>query len=322
MNHRVPPFGCSMVGMPLSFVAACMDMVQAHLYSGSTVVFHEYFDAELSLESMQRWHPNFVWMTTPMFDDVAALKRERPFDTPGLTTVHHGASVLPEALMTWLYDLVGDRLVEGYGMTEYSGGLITATTYRDYHVDDNVLPERLRTVGRSLAGSEIALVDESGHFLPATGQAEGELWVRGPALSPGYWARDEAVGDADGWFHSGDVARRDGDGFFYLRGRIRDTIQSGGATVHASEVESCMRELPGVADVAAFGVAHARWGESVAVAIVLASDSTLDEQAVLAFGAQRLTGFKKPRSVFFVGQLPRNRSGKVQKDQLRAQVTA
>ena len=247
INHRIPPYGCTTVAMPLSFVAACMDMVQAHLYAGSTVVFHEYFEAELLLRTMDRWHPNFVWMTTPMIDDVASLRKNLPLDLPYLTTFHHGASMLPEVLTRWLFESVGERLMQGYGMTEYSGGIVTATGPRDYRIDEDTLRQRLKTIGRSVIGSDLALVDPSGKELPTEAEVEGEIWLRGPGLSPGYWARDQSVADHDGWFHTGDVARHDADGFIYLRGRIRDTIQSGGATVNASEVESCLRELAGVA---------------------------------------------------------------------------
>jgi fatty-acyl-CoA synthase len=318
LNHRVPAYGCTTVAMPLSFVAACMDMVQSHLYSGSTVVFHEYFDPDLLWRSMEQWQPNFVWMSTPMISDLAELHHYRPFEAPYLRAFHHGASMLPDNLVRWLFESVGDRLTQGYGMTEYSGGLVTVTGPRDYHLEGPALERRLGTIGRACAGSELVIVGESGERLADGVAGEGEIWLRGPGLSPGYWAREEPLSDADGWFHTGDVAERDEDGFIFLRGRIRDTIQSGGATVYATEVESCIRELSGVADVAAFGVAHPRWGEAVAVAVVRADGATVDEETVLVHGAANLAGFKKPRSVFFIDSLPRTRSGKVQKDELKA----
>jgi len=322
LNHRVPAYGCTTVAMPLSFVAACMDMVQAHLYSGSTIVFHESFDPEILWRSMEEWQPTFVWMSTPMIADLAALHDHEPFRAPYLHAFHHGASMLPDSLTRWLFASVGNRLTEGYGMTEYSGGLVTVTGPRDYSVEGPLLKRRLGTIGRACAGSELVLVDASGVPLPDGEVAEGEIWLRGPGLSPGYWAREEQVADDEGWFHTGDVAERDAEGFLFLRGRIRDTIQSGGATVYATEVESCVRELAGVADVAAFGVPHSRWGEAVAVAVVRVDDGQLGEEEVLAHGAARLSGFKKPRFVYFVDSLPRTRSGKVQKDELRNQLGA
>ena len=258
INHRIPPYGCTTVAMPLSFVAACMDMVQAHLYAGSTVVFHEYFEAELLLRTMDRWHPNFVWMTTPMIDDVASLRKNLPLDLPYLTTFHHGASMLPEVLTRRLFESVGERLMQGYGMTEYSGGIVTATGPRDYRIDEDTLQQRLKTIGRSVIGSDLALVDPSGKELPTEAEVEGEIGF-GPRSPPGYRARESR------WL----ITTAGFTPAMWLDAMLTGSSTSGPDPRHHSERRrngQCQRGrvLPQGAGrrgrVAAFGMSDPRWG--------------------------------------------------------------
>jgi fatty-acyl-CoA synthase len=147
--------------------------------------------------------------------------------------------------------------------------------------------------------------------------SEEELQVRGPNVFPGYWRNPEATRDAftgDGWLRTGDVAERDDEGFYRIKGRLKDMYISGGENVYPAEVEAVLHEHPLVADAAVVGIPDERWGE-VGVAFLVA-DGVSDEE-LLEWCRGRLARFKVPKSFRFVGEIPRNGMGKVQKQELR-----
>jgi len=147
----------------------------------------------------------------------------------------------------------------------------------------------------------------------------GELWLRGPGISPGYWNQPEATRQAfvDGWFKTGDVAQRDADGFYEVVDRLKDMYITGGENVFPFEVETVIMSLPGVADAGVIGVPSERWGESGCAYVVLQPDMKLTAEQVLNHCAARLARFKLPAWVRFVEAIPRTASGKIRKDILR-----
>jgi acyl-CoA synthetase (AMP-forming)/AMP-acid ligase II len=150
---------------------------------------------------------------------------------------------------------------------------------------------------------------------------EGEIVVAGPTVMRGYHRDRVATAAAlrDGWLHTGDLGRRDADGWFYLTGRVKDLIITGGENVTPLEVEEVLRTHPDVADVAVIGTPHPRWGEQVTAVVVRRPGTTVAPGDLTAFAATRLAGFKKPRRVEFVAALPRNAYNKVQTHVLRRQ---
>jgi fatty-acyl-CoA synthase len=151
---------------------------------------------------------------------------------------------------------------------------------------------------------------------------EGEIQVRGPNVFPGYWRNPEATADAltpDGWLRTGDVGEVDDEGFYRIKGRLKDMYISGGENVYPAEVESALHEHPLVTDAAVVGVPHERWGEC-GVAFVVADG--IGEEELIAWCADRLAKFKVPMSVRFVDEIPRNSLGKIQKQRLMVEITA
>jgi fatty-acyl-CoA synthase len=146
---------------------------------------------------------------------------------------------------------------------------------------------------------------------------ESELLVRGPNVFPGYWRNAEATAEAlrDGWLHTGDIAERDGEGFYRIRGRLKDMVISGGENVYPAEVEEVLAAHPAVVEAAVVGVPDERWGEVCAAFVVLREEVGEDE--LRAFVGERLAKFKRPKSFHVVDALPRNALGKVQKDELQ-----
>jgi fatty-acyl-CoA synthase len=147
----------------------------------------------------------------------------------------------------------------------------------------------------------------------------GELWVRGPNVTPGYWNRPDANQSSftDGWLHTGDAARRDDDGFYFIVDRTKDMYISGGENVYPAEVESVLYQIPQLAEAAVIGVPDERWGEVGQAIVVVKPGQILTADQVLAHCAENLARYKLPRTVAFVDALPRNATGKVHKPTLR-----
>jgi long-chain acyl-CoA synthetase len=148
----------------------------------------------------------------------------------------------------------------------------------------------------------------------------GEVWLRGPNITPGYFNRPDDTAAAltrDGWLRTGDGGYVDEEGYLFLTDRIKDMIVSGGENVYPVEVEEALAQHPDVADVAVIGVPDPRWGEAVKALVVARRGSEPSRDELIAFARERLAGYKLPRSVDFVGELPRTPSGKVLKRELR-----
>ena len=197
-------------------------------------------------------------------------------------------------------------IVSAYGQTEMSG----ATTL----LKGPDSTRKMGSVGLPMRDVELRLVDDD---LREVGSGQvGEIVYRGPFVMRGYWNNPQATVEAfaGGWFHSGDLATRDDEGYLRLVDRKKDMIVSGGENIYPAEVERVLREHPGVEDVAVVGVPHQRWGETpVAFVIGASSESELIEHC-----RRRLASYKKPTAVYFVTELPRNAAGKVLKRELRA----
>jgi fatty-acyl-CoA synthase len=168
--------------------------------------------------------------------------------------------------------------------------------------------------------AEIRLVDAAGRDVPS-GEV-GEILVRAPNLMQGYWRDPDNPAFRDGWFHTGDLARVDGEGYYWVVGRTNDMIISGGENVYPAELENVLADCPAVAEAAVVGIPDPQWGEAVVAAIVRKPGAALDAAAVLSLFDGRLARFKHPRRVVFVDSLPKSALGKVQKFELRKLVGA
>ncbi|MEB4210898.1 long-chain-fatty-acid--CoA ligase [Mycobacterium sp. 94-17] len=233
----------------------------------------------------------------------------------GLRYMVYGAAPMPlpllhRALSTW----PETKFVQVYGQTELCGA-VTALSDDDHR--NAARPELQLAAGKAVPGCEIRIVDpETGKPLPP-GES-GEVWVRSNQNMTGYLNRPDATSEAitaDDWVRTGDVGRLDADGYVYIEDRIKDMIITGGENVYGPEVESVLIEHPAVEDAAVIGVPDDFWGESVKAIVV--TDGEVDAGEVIEFCRQHLAGFKCPRTVDFVPELPRNASGKILKTMLR-----
>ena len=201
------------------------------------------------------------------------------------------------------------EIVSAYGQTEMSG----ATTL----LKGADATRKMGSVGSPMLGVELRVVDDDLRDVPDG--VVGEIVYRGPMVMQGYHDQSDATADAfaGDWFHSGDLATRDEEGYLWLVDRKKDMIVSGGENVYPAEVERVLRDHPAVADVAVIGVPHPRWVETP-VAFVVAAEERPHESDLVAHCRERLAGYKKPSAFYFVTALPRNAAGKVAKRELRA----
>ncbi len=276
---------------------------------GGTVVLHAGFD------------PEEVWRTVGAerctvvlgVPTIWKLLLEHPsFAAADLSSVRwliSGGAPLPLYLVE-AYQARGIAFKQGYGLTEVGVNCFSMT------VEESVA--RRGSIGKPMPFTEARLVREDGH--DAAGEEVGELLLRGPHVCLGYWGQPEATAaalDADGWFRTGDLARRDADGFYTIAGRRKDMLISGGVNVYPAEIEGELLLHPKVQDAAVVGVPHPTWGEMGVAFVVPRPGESLDAEELLAFAAGRLARYKLPRAVVFRDALPRTAYGKVVKGELR-----
>ncbi|MEQ9642733.1 MAG: long-chain fatty acid--CoA ligase [Alphaproteobacteria bacterium] len=204
----------------------------------------------------------------------------------------------------------GLSLAQGFGMTETSPA-VTA-------LDAPMALAKAGSVGLPVLHTQVRLVAEDGSDITEP-DTIGELWAKGPNITPGYWNKPEATAETitDGWLHTGDAARFDEDGYYYIVDRWKDMYISGGENVYPAEVENVIYQLPHVAEVAIIGVPDERWGEVGCAVVAVKPGQLLEETDVLRHCQDKLARYKQPKSVRFVDALPRNATGKVLKRELR-----
>ena len=304
----------------MSFVSVVPAQVLTTLRMGGTLTLMGKWHPHDLLETIRRDRISFTYIPSPLLGEITELlDRDRPAWRT-LETMLHSASKANPAHLADLYSVVGPRLLEGWGMTEHSGGLATATTQRDY-IDAGPASPVFGSVGRPAFTVDVRVVDAEGN--PVEGNDTlGELVISSPAMMSGYWNNPEASERAlrDGWFHSGDLGTIDSDGFVYVTERRTDLIVSGGMNVYPSEVEYFISTLPGVRHVAVVGTPHARWGNAVIAVVVRDPQSGLTENDVIEHCRLGMASYKKPSRVLFETELPMTTSLKVAREALREQV--
>lgn len=251
---------------------------------------------------------------------VDADERERQA-LASLALVVYGGSPCPRPILeAALAALPTTAFVQSYGMTELCG---TVTTLTDAATRDPRHPERLASAGQVIEGVEVRIVDPGTSEDVDPGSA-GELWFRTSKRMLGYLGRpdDTATVIVDGdWVRTGDIGRMDEDGFIFVEDRLKDVIITGGENVYSPEVEAVLAAHPSVAEVAVIGLPDPRMGETVTGVVTPASDAGIDPEALIAHAREHLAGFKCPRRIEVVDELPRNVSGKVMKRELRDRFT-
>ena len=310
----------NLLSVPLYHIAG-MQAVLAAVYGGRTLIAVRQFEPLEWMGLVQRERANRAMMVPTMLKQVMDHPQFRRHDLSSLEIITYGAASMPlEVIKRAIQEFPNARFINAFGQTE------TASTITMLPPEDHVLegpPEEvdrklkhLTSIGKPLDDVEVSIVDDGGR--PVDRGEEGEIVARGSRIMKGYWKEDDATRSTirGGWLYSGDLGYQDEDGYIYLAGRAKDFIKRGGEMISPEEVERVLMSYPGIEDAAVIGVPDVDWGERVR-AVVVRSDMSTTEAHIIEHCRQRLAGYKRPESVVFVDELPRNPLGKVLKRLLR-----
>lgn len=298
----------------LSFVAGIWGVLLPTLYLGGEASFMAGLAADEWVDRMIAEGSMATYVPTPLADGFIEETTRRPEVLEMLGSVLHSGSKMPPLTVRRLVETVGGRMIECYGMTE-TGASVTTTEPEDWsprcRADDIYA-----SAGRPMHLADIQIVDTEGNQLPP-GET-GEISVSSATQFLGYYRRPDLTAQTlvNGRILTGDVGHLDEAGYLYVTDRAKDMIVSGGMNVFPAEVESALVDVPGLREIAVFGVPHEKWGETV-VAVAVRSDPSLDEAAIIAAARERVASYKKPTVVRFVDELPRTASLKIDKPALR-----
>ena len=298
---------------PMYHVGA-LDLTTTTLISaGATIIIHRSFEASDVVDEIERSGVTTVWLAPAMVNAIMGLPDIERRDLSSVRLLIGGGEKMPIPLIDRLQRAFPSAwFADAYGLTETVSG--------DTFLDKESTVTKLGSVGRPCLYVEVDIWDEHGRSLPPG--ERGEVVLRGPKVFKGYWRDPDATGAAfaGGWFHTGDIARRDDDGYLYIVDRLKDMISSGGENIAGSEVERVLYEHEAVLEVAVVGRPDDRWGEVPIAFVVLRPGATATADELIEHCRPQLARFKVPKEITFLHALPRNPSGKILKRELRAGV--
>ena len=312
----------NIITVPLYHVAGIQAVMSA-IYGARTLVMQRQFEAQAWMELVERERVNRAMMVPTMLKQLMDHPLFGKYDLRSLKVITYGAAPMPLSIIKKALEVFpGVNFINAFGQTE------TASTITMLGPEDHVITgdgaerekklKRLTSIGRPLSDVEMKVVDQSGKEL-ASGEI-GEIIARGPRVMTGYFKDAEKTAgaiDKDGWVHTHDMGYRDSDDYFYLSGRATDLIKRGGEYISPDELENVICTHPKIEDVAVIGIYDEEWGELPRAICVLRKGETCGDTEIMEYTRTRLASFKRPRSVIFVEELPRNAMGKVVKRELR-----
>jgi acyl-CoA synthetase (AMP-forming)/AMP-acid ligase II len=287
--------------MPLFHIYGFNVVMNAALLAGATLITMPRFDLRAYLGIVEKFKVTRGHLAPPILLNLVHAPEVDEFDLSSLYLIGSGAAPLDESTAAGVTDRTGIRVVQGYGMTEASPGILA--------VGDDDLDVPVASVGKLLPSTEARIVDPVTGRDAEPGQA-GELWIRGPQVMQGYLDKPEATAETltYGWLHTGDIVEvRKGN--FYVVDRLKELIKYNGFQVAPAELESVMLQHPRVLDVAVVGVPHPTAGEAPKAFVVL--DGAVSADELLAWTAGRVASYKKVREIEFVEQIPKSPTGKI-----------
>jgi long-chain acyl-CoA synthetase len=300
-------------GLPLFHSFGQTVSMNASLMVGACLTLVPKFDPGEALATMQRDGVTHFYGVPTMYGALLHHPERKSFDTSALRICITGGASMPVEVLHGFEEAFGAIVLEGYGLSE------TSPVASSNHPDRERKPG---SIGTPLEGVEMKVVDENDEEV-AQGEV-GEIVIRGHNIMKGYWQRPEATAEAmrGGWFHSGDMARTDEDGYFYIVDRKKDLIIRGGYNVYPREVEEVLYEHPKIREAAVVGVPHDEWGEEIGAAVVLHEGEQLAAEEVSAYVKERIAAYKYPRLVWFLDELPKGPTGKILKREIETPAPA
>jgi long-chain acyl-CoA synthetase len=294
--------------LPLFHVFGMNSVMNVSIHARGMITLVPRFEPGKVLEVIERDHANSFAGVPTMYAALLHHPERERFDSGSLDLCVSGGAPMPVEVLRGFDEAFGAKVLEGYGLSE-STGMGTFNT-----------PDRERkpgSIGRPVGGTEIRLVDSEERDVP-DGEP-GELLMRGPFVMSGYWGREDATAETmrDGWLHTGDIAIRDEDGYYFIVDRKKDLIIRGGYNVYPREIEEVIYTHPDVLEAAVLGVPHESLGEEVGAAVVLKRDAQTSTEELREYVKQRVAAYKYPRLIWTVDELPKGPTGKVLKREIR-----
>jgi long-chain acyl-CoA synthetase len=285
--------------------------LNASVSVGATLTMIPRFDPGKALEIIERDKVTIFEGVPTMYHAMLGSDKRESADVSSLRTCMSGGSAMPVEVMRGFEEAFGCVVMEGYGLSE------TSPVASFNHPNRERKPG---SIGTPIEGVEMKLVDDEGNDVEGTGDdAVGEIAIRGHNIMKGYWGREDAtreVLDDDGWFRTGDMAKRDEDGYFFIVDRKKDMIIRGGYNVYPREIEEILYEHPAVSEAAVVGVPDESMGEEVGAAIVLKEGEETDAEEIKGYVKERVANYKYPRKIWFLEELPKGPTGKILKREI------
>jgi long-chain acyl-CoA synthetase len=281
--------------------------MNATVLAGGCLSLIPRFEPAKALEIIQRDAVSVFEGVPTMYGAMLHLANRDDYDVSSLRVCASGGAALPVELLRGFEDAFGCKVLEGYGLSE------TSPVASFNHPDKE---RKAGSIGTPIAGVEMKLVDEDDHDV-ATGEV-GEIVIRGHNVMKGYWNKPAATAEVmkGGWFHSGDMAKVDEDGYYFIVDRKKDLIIRGGYNVYPREIEEVLYEHPAVREAAVVAVPHDDLGEEVGAAVVLKDGEQLSADELQAYVKENVAAYKYPRHVWFVDELPKGPTGKILKREI------
>ncbi|MFB6207667.1 MAG: class I adenylate-forming enzyme family protein [Haloglomus sp.] len=290
----------------------------AGLLTGAHAVIHPGFDPDVALEAIATHDVTWTFMVPTMIYRLLDHPDRETADTSSLETLVYGAAPMTAARLREGIDAFGPIFTQFYGQTEVPNLITSLGKDEHEHALEEGPEDRLSSAGTPCLMSDVRIVDpETGE--PVGPGEEGEILATAPYVMEAYFERPEATADTveDGWVHTGDVGKRDEDGYVYLLDRKSNMIITGGMNVYSTEVEDALVEHDGVQEVAVIGIPDEEWGEAVTAIVVPHDGETVSAGDIEAFAEDRLADYKQPKHVEFVDEIPKTPYGKKDKKALR-----
>lgn len=294
--------------MPLFHTGGWNVLLSPFLHRGAYVCLMKKFDPVIVLELLESERPSIFMGVPTMLRMIADLPDFSKTDLSSLHYIIVGGEAMPIPLIERWHQR-GVPIRQGYGMTEVGPNLTSL------HQDDAI--RKKGSIGRPNFYVQTKIVKSDGQT--ARANQEGELWLKGPMVTPAYWQNETATRQAitDGWFHTGDIVREDEEGFLYIADRLKNMYISGGENVYPAEIERVLLSHPAVSEAAVIGAPDPKWGEVGKAFIVLKSDRKIGEEALIRHCREKLARFKIPKRFLFLAALPKNETGKIDREALK-----
>jgi len=304
---RVRPDDVIFGGLPLFHVFGQTVALNVAVASGACLTLLPRFDAEHALRIIAGHRVTIFEGVPTMYVALLHQPNRADFDTSTLRMCVSGGAALPVEVLRGFEEAFGVAVLEGYGLSE------TSPIASFNHPDRERKPG---SIGTPIRGVRMRLVDKEDHDVPP-GEV-GEIVISGPNVMKGYWHRPEATAEAirDGWFHTGDLARVDEDGYFYIVDRKKDLVIRGGYNVYPREIEEVLYEHPAIAEAAVIGLPHPALGEEVGAAVVLKAGAVITPEELRDYVKAQVAAYKYPRHVWIVEALPKGATGKIVKREI------